>query len=233
MDGSVAPTSPKGDGHRVELVLGCAALYGVVGTLALWVRGGNSPLRIDRAVSRIVGSAHVGNLVARAHARTLWPTGLGHSLVSLGLPVAGIGLSAGLAALALARRDVRAAVLCLVGPALAVFMTDSVLKPLVDRHNGAALAYPSGHATGAAAVAALTLVLFHRWRGWRAMAWFAPIAFTLPAVMGLALVRLGFHYPTDVIGGTAMGAATVVGLAVLLNAQYEAGAAVPSTHEGA
>jgi membrane-associated phospholipid phosphatase len=176
-------------------------------------------LRIDRAVASRVDSSRFHDLVAHFHVGGLWPGGLGRDVIGLALPMAGIGLAVALAGLALLRRDLRAMTLCLLGPALAVFLTDSVLKPLVDRHHGVGLAYPSGHATGAAAVAALTLVLFHRWRGWRAMAWFAPAALALPVATGLALVRLGLHYPTDVVGGTAMGVATVVALAVVLDAQ--------------
>jgi len=125
----------------------------------------------------------------------------------------------GLAGVAWYRHDGRALTMCVVGPALAIALTDVVLKPLVDRHLGPGLAYPSGHATGAAAVSVLALVLLHRWRGWRATARFAPVALALPVGTGLALVRLAFHYPTDVVGGTAMGTATVIALAVLLNAQ--------------
>jgi len=140
-------------------------------------------------------------------------------VVGVGLPLGALIGVLGLAVIAWCRRDGRALILCLVGPALAVVMTDVVLKPLVDRHLGGGLAYPSGHATGAAAVSALMLILLHRWRGWRATAWLAPLAFAIPVGMGLALVRLAFHYPTDVVGGTAMGMATVIAVAVFLDAQ--------------
>jgi membrane-associated phospholipid phosphatase len=223
MDGSAAPTSGKGVAHKIELGLVCAGLYAVVGSLALRVRGGTAPLRVDRAVSNLVGSARMGNAVARTHVAALLPRGISHDLVGNGLAL-GAALVAGLAALALLRRDLRAAALCLAGPALAVVLTDSVLKPLIDRRHGVGLAYPSGHATGAAAVAALSLVLFHRWGGWRSTAWFTPVAVALPLAMGLALVRLGYHYPTDVVGGTAMGVATVIALAVLVGAE---GSAIP------
>ncbi|HEX3622932.1 MAG TPA: phosphatase PAP2 family protein [Acidimicrobiales bacterium] len=219
MEASAAPPTPEGGAHTIEWGLLCAGLYAVVGSLALWVRGGSSPLRIDRVVSRVVGSSHISRVLADAHLGTVWPQGLGRAVVALGLPVAGIGIAGGLAGMAVLLRDLRAAVVCLVGPAVAVLTTDALLKPLVDRHNGAALAYPSGHATGAAAVATLLLVLFHRWGGWRATAWFAPVAMALPVAMGVALVRLHFHYPTDVLGGTAMGIATVLAVAVLLGAQ--------------
>lgn len=219
MDGRAHPTSRSAAAHKVELGLLCAGLYALVGSLALFVRNGSTPLRVDRVVTRLVDSVHLRDIVSASHARALWPHGGGGRLIGYTLPAAAAGLALGLALLAWLRRDFRAAALCLLGPLLAVALTDSVLKPLVDRHHGPALAYPSGHATGAAAVAALLLVLFHRWRGWRLTAWLSPVALALPAVMGLALVRVGFHYPTDVIGGTAMGVATVVALAVLLGAE--------------
>lgn len=222
MEGSAAPSArhTQTPTHKVELGLVCAGLYAVVGSLALWVRGGTSALRVDTTVTRLVDSVRVGHVAARAHLPAFWPGSAGgRTFVSSTFPMAGVALAVGLAGLAMRRRDPRAAALCLFGPPLAVLLTDVVLKPLVDRHTGAALAYPSGHATGAAAVAALAVILFHRWRGWRATAWFTPIALTLPAAMGLALVRLGFHYPTDVLGGTATGIATVVALAVLLGAE--------------
>jgi len=96
---------------------------------------------------------------------------------------------------------------------MAVLLTDVVAKPIVGRRLGGGLAYPSGHATGAAAVAVMALLLVARWGGPRALLWFGPVALLLPILMGLALVRFGWHYPTDVVGGTAMGAATVLAVA--------------------
>ncbi len=231
MDVSTAPASGRGGGHRAELGLACAGLYGLVGLLAFRVRGGTAPLRVDLAVSRLVGEVRPGGLLPGHHLR-LWPAGLGHELVDWAFPLGAVVVALALAGLAWYRHDLRAAALCLLGPALAVLATDSVLKPLVDRHHGGGLAYPSGHATGAAAVAALAVLLFHRWRGWRAAAWFAPVALALPAAMGLALVRLRYHYPTDVVGGTAMGVATVVAVAVLLDVHRLAGPVVDGAAGG-
>lgn len=227
MDGSTAPTPRRGRALRVGLALGAGALFAVVAVIAVRVRGGSTPLGVDREASRIVGSPRLGELAARAHVTQNWPHGAMGRLVTEGLPTAAIAAVVLLAALAWSRRDLRAVAVCLVGPALAVFMTDHVLKPLVDRHHGAGLAYPSGHATGAAAVATLAVVLLHRWAGWRVAAWLTPFVVALPAVMGLALVRLAFHYPTDIVGGTAMGVATVVIVAVALDAQTIAPAGVP------
>jgi len=220
MSGRPAPTPPTAcGGHRVQLTLLAGALYGIVAVLAVRVRGSNSPLRVDRVVSRLVGSRRWWSRLRQLRVAVLWLRVGVRPLVSYGLPAAAVVLALGLAVLAWRRSDPRSAALCLVGPALAVVLTDTVLKPLVDRHSGAALAYPSGHATGAAAVATVVLFLLHRWGGWRITLRLAPLALALPVAMGIALVRLAFHYPTDVVGGTAMGAATVVVVAVLLDAQ--------------
>ncbi|MDQ6728004.1 MAG: phosphatase PAP2 family protein [Actinomycetota bacterium] len=212
---------------RAGLALLAAGLFSVVAVIAVRVRGGTTPLGVDTTASRIVGSPRLGELAARAHVPAHWPRGAMGLVVGDGLPLVAAAAVIGLAAVAWSRRDIRAFAVCLLGPALAVVMTDQVLKPLVDRRHGAGLAYPSGHATGAAAVATLAVVLFHRWGGRRAAARLMPVACALPVVMGVALVRLAFHYPTDVVGGTAMGVATVVCVVLALDAQTEAGVPGP------
>lgn len=204
---------------RVELGLLSVGLYAIAGSLAFRVHDGSTPLGVDRRASGLVGSPRLGELAARAHVSAPGSRGTTGVLVGLGVPLAALAAVAGLALVAWHRRDIRSLAMCLLGPASAMVLTDLVLKPLVDRRLGPGLAYPSGHATAAAAVSVLVLVLLHRWRGWRLTAWLAPAVLALPVLTGLALVRLAFHYPTDVVGGTAMGTATVIALAVALNAQ--------------
>lgn len=219
MGESTVPRSRGARTQRARLGLLSAILYVSVGLIALRVRNGMTPLRFDRQASHIVGSARFGKLAKRADVVAPWPKGMTRVLIAYGLPLGAITVVLGLALMAWFRRDLKAFVLCLVGPALAVLITDVVLKPLVDRHLGRSLAYPSGHATGAAAVAALVVILLHRWRGWRATILLGPLTLVLPAATGVALVRLAFHYPTDVVGGTAMGVATLVALAIALDVQ--------------
>lgn len=209
--------------RRLSLGSLSVALFAVAAAVALRVRGGSGPLRVDRIVTAKLRSARIGEAATRLRLTDGHglPDGLAPRAVAYAVPIAAVAALLGLAFVAWRRRDRGAVVLCLLGPVAAVFLTDSVAKPLVDRRMGIHLAYPSGHATGAAAVAVLALVLCHRWTGWRGLGIASPFALALPAVMGVALIRLNWHYPTDVLGGLAMGAATVLALAAALGTRPE------------
>lgn len=109
------------------------------------------------------------------------------------------------------------------GPTLAIavavlvaFRLDNVLKDVIDRPRPPAVVdglhvrehiagygFPSGHTTMAFAIAAaLHWLLPPRWR------W---VPWTLAAVVGLARMHVGVHWPADVLGGAALG--TAIGLA--------------------
>lgn len=203
------------------------ALFAFAGLVALPVRGGEGPLRVDNLASRIVGSSRIGRSLGELHAGWSWSPGFPQLIAGTGLPFAAAVIAVGFALVSWRRRDRYAVVLSLLGPSLAVLLTDAVAKPIVGRHRGGGLAYPSGHATGAAAVAVVALLLLYRWGGSRALVGFGPVALVLPAMMGLALVRFGWHYPTDVVGGTAMGAATALAVAALLFAHVREPSTAP------
>jgi len=170
---------------------------------------------IDRSGSGIVDSIRAPRQLALDLGR-LQPATLFPRLVATGSILFAALLILGLAAMAVRRRDAWAAVLSLVAPMVAVTLVDVLAKPLVGRYHGAALAFPSGHATGAAATATVVLVLLNRWYGWRlALCWLPAVAL-LPLAVGGGVVRLGWHYPTDVVGGVAFGAAVVVALAAAI-----------------
>jgi undecaprenyl-diphosphatase len=114
--------------------------------------------------------------------------------------------------LAAARRITwRDLVMVVAAIALVHLVVDVVLKPAVARTRPVAAAsplgederpqtpsFPSGHAANATAAA---LVLTRRWPRHRAVVW------TAAALMGVARVYLGVHYPADAVAGALTGLA--------------------------
>jgi membrane-associated phospholipid phosphatase len=66
--------------------------------------------------------------------------------------------------------------------------------------------FPSGHTTGATALAVTTAVVLHRERALSARR-AAALAFGAPLVMGVYRVVADDHWATDVVGGWALGSA--------------------------
>lgn len=116
-----------------------------------------------------------------------------------------------LAALTLLTRWRRYALLIAGAFALSVAVTrflDSAASP-----DSGLDSFPSGHATGSAALAAAAVVLAPRGRRR------AAILLASGFVLGVGLSRLyfGVHYPSDVLAGWAVGVAWVAGLRLLLS----------------
>lgn len=109
--------------------------------------------------------------------------------------------------------------------ALAVAPLTSLLKDAVERPrpsyagtsvDAGGLAFPSGHASGAAVLAGVLLVLLwprtpQRWR--RALASAAVLGAVL---IGWTRLALGVHYLSDVVAGLTLGAAVVLLAGLLL-----------------
>ncbi|SKB32002.1 phosphatase PAP2 family protein [Sphingopyxis flava] len=110
------------------------------------------------------------------------------------------------------RKAGRGPALLLAATAVAANLASSLLKIIFDRprpnlvphlDHVASWSYPSGHATSVTAIALLLALLAPRpWR--RVAAWCAAAAISSTA---LSRVMLGVHWPSDVLGGTMLGAA--------------------------
>ncbi|QGU01034.1 Putative undecaprenyl-diphosphatase YbjG [Corynebacterium kalinowskii] len=98
-------------------------------------------------------------------------------------------------------------------------LTTHWLKPLfaVSRPSGGAIAessysFPSGHATAAAALAGLLILVWPRW-------WAISTGVLLALLVGWSRVHLGVHRPVDIAAGYAVGAAWMYVLHLLRGEQ--------------
>jgi membrane-associated phospholipid phosphatase len=120
----------------------------------------------------------------------------------------------------LATRRWSGAILAVIAEPAAVCLTEYVLKPAIGRVDEGWLSFPSGHATsmfGLAAICAVLLTGPDR-RLPRALRWLLILAaFAVAAAVAAAMVAIGAHYFTDVIGGAAVGIGVVLACALALD----------------
>ncbi|GAA5114050.1 phosphatase PAP2 family protein [Haloechinothrix salitolerans] len=132
-------------------------------------------------------------------------------LVAPSEPRVVLPLAALIVAVCLVQRRWRGAMLAAAAPLLAVALNTWVLKPAFGRLSDGHLAYPSGHTVSIVTVSAVVVLLARpgvaRWV-------VAVVGSVVSLGVGVALVTLDFHYPTDVLGGIAF-ALTVVPLVAL------------------
>lgn len=142
---------------------------------------------------------------------------LARRLAKLGDPASVVAITASLAAVAAARGRLRqaAAIAFLVG---ATSVSSQVLKALlafprtdvfVFGYHVRPAAFPSGHSTAAMTLAACIVLAAPR--GARPIA--AGLGACLALAVGYSVVTLGWHYPSDVVGGFLL--ATIWTLVVL------------------
>jgi membrane-associated phospholipid phosphatase len=148
---------------------------------------------------------------------------LAELIAHLADPLPLLAMLAGICALGLSwgrPRQAIAAVAVVAGANLTTQILKVVLahprfQPVLGHDQLGPVAFPSGHATAAASIA-VALALATPWR-------FRPVAVAVGAVfvgaVGCSVLVLGWHYPSDVLGGvlvaTAWGFAAVAGLRVV------------------
>jgi membrane-associated phospholipid phosphatase len=144
------------------------------------------------------------------------------ALIEVGAPttVALSGFALALWCLATGRR--RGALLSILGPGLAALATDSVLKPVIGRTLYGSLSFPSGHTTGAVAVAGVVGVLMLGPSHPRSVSVHTRRLTTLAALAvsggtAIGLVVLKRHYSTDTVGGVCVALVVITLVAVVID----------------
>ena len=168
------------------LVLG-AHLQSVVG-----------PVRPDT-----VGSGH---LIASGRAlHSAW-----QDIADVGSEVPVLIAVTALMAWAASKRDWPAMAVAIVGPSVALLLTEYVLKPLIDRTSPKGVySYPSGHATVVAALVTVALLFVYRYLGTQIALLWTPYGIAVVLAVAAAVVALRWHYISDAVGGVALGIGVV------------------------
>jgi len=176
-----------------EAVAG-GVLVGLVFAAALWFRANPAQTFVDNWGSSLVHPDPHASVWVR--------------VTDLRSPAV-LGVGSVLAAAVVVGRDRWRALACLVGPVLAVVLTEYLLKPVIARRYTDLLSFPSGTTTAVAALAtAWVLAVPRRWRPA-----VAAVGVVLVALECIAVVALQYHFATDALGGTAIG----VGVLLLLD----------------
>ncbi|HBN30258.1 MAG TPA: hypothetical protein DD416_03325, partial [Rhodobacteraceae bacterium] len=132
----------------------------------------------------------------------------------------------GILALALWRWSGRGAALAMAVATLASALTSDILKSFFARARPdlvpqldliSSPAFPSGHATNAAVVYLLFIMLVPQARH---PAWQLAAA-AMILLMGLSRILLNVHWPTDVIGGWMLGASFALMVAAVISFRRE------------
>jgi membrane-associated phospholipid phosphatase len=169
------------------LLLGVAALAGFVFVHRPW------PNRLDLWGDRLLP----------ADPSSQWAHGF-VALGSLTVLIVGVVLVFFIGVL----RDWVRAIACTAAPLIAVLVVQDIAKPLVDRQSAVtgALSYPSGTVAAVAALAtALILVVPAKGRFLLTM-----LGLLATVGTGAAVIVLRWHYPTDALGGLAVGVGSVL-----------------------
>jgi len=185
-----ASRAPAGSTARTETIVGLA-LVAVVLLAALWFRHRPAAVFLDDWGTSLVPPDPHGAFWRHVTELRRIPIFVGGSV---------------LAAAVVAGRDRRRALACAVAPALAVLLTEYVVKPVIARRFLGALAFPSGTTTAIAALAtAWAIAVPPRLR--------VAVVAAGAVLVGLAcaaVTALQWHLPTDALGGALFGAGVVL-----------------------
>jgi undecaprenyl-diphosphatase len=190
----------------VAIVAACATVTVLLG---VWYAGQSRAGALDQAIDPRIQAAF-----ASRHAEL-------NAIARLGEPVMVGQLSVALFAACVVLRWWRGAVLVAVAPPAAGAITEFVLKPLIGRTMQGQLSLPSGHTTGAFALAVtLTVLLADRRRCELPVAprsLLAAAALATAAAVAISLVGLAAHYLTDTVAGAAVGTGVTVVSALVID----------------
>ena len=212
-----SPSVEPGSGPLVGAALGLGLLAAAVAlSLFVWlgyeVRSG-TPTDFDLTIRAAIRSLETARL-----STVMWGASV------YGAPRRLLPLSLVVAAVFLVRGWRRGALLILVTVAGAGVL-DLGLKELFARARPQAyfdyyptpesFSFPSGHALFAVCFfGGIAVLLSHRLRGVLARILTWALAFALILLIGVSRIYLGVHYPTDVIGGFAVGTVWVAAVAL-------------------
>jgi membrane-associated phospholipid phosphatase len=166
-----------------------AAVCGLLALLlGLPFAGGTTPGALDSAAAAAV--AHLG-------------PGAAQILVLPTEPYVVFALAAVAVFLCLRAGRRLEAALALGGPLLAILLNTWLLKPVYDRWKNGTLVYPSGHTVSLVAVLTVLVLITRKT--------YVVVLSALALLAAAAgLVGMGYHYLTDVAGGTLFAVAVVL-----------------------
>jgi membrane-associated phospholipid phosphatase len=129
---------------------------------------------------------------------TGWPHGVLRALVLPTEPYVLLPALALLMAWCLCASRPWDALFVVLGPSIAVAANTWLLKPLFDRWKGDTLVYPSGHTVSMVATLVVVFVLTNGLT--RTIT--AVVSVVLLIGVAIGMIGLGYHYLTDIVGGT-------------------------------
>lgn len=185
---------------RTPTIIACALLTVALGLVHT---GGRGPGPVDEAAESAI---------------TGWPHGVLRALVLPTEPYVLVPVLAVLVAWCLHTSRPWDALFVAVAPLAAVAANTWLLKPLFDRWKGDTLVYPSGHTVSMVATLVVLLVLTTG----RARTIITIVGAVLLVGVTIGMIGLGYHYLTDVIGGTFFAVAAVLAIRGLLPARTRA-----------